>query len=220
MTDPFASQVSKIKPLFDYLNKQRENQKFVKTTEITATFILISFFLFFAVRPTFLTISSLVGEIKSKELMKKELKVKINNVILAQDLFSQAQERYQVIDSSLPDKPGFFDAANQTIKTGQNADIAVSRLNINLLDKNDKLIDPNLNTYTIGLNIDGQFSNAVKAVGDLLNNRRVINIESFGISKQTVSSNQASPSATTTSGGITTSFTASFYYWPENYGKK
>lgn len=149
--------------------------------------------------------------------MKKELRVKINNVITAQDLFSQAQEKYQLINSSLPDRPNFFEAANQTQKTSQDSGIAINKLTINLSENKETVSNPNLNTYSIGLVIDGQFSSVTKIISDLLSNRRLINIDSFIISRQKDS--PASPSAST-NGGIKTSFSASFNYWPETYGKK
>ena len=57
---------SRLTPLFDYIKKRQENRKLRKTFELAATFILISFFLFFAIKPTALTISALIGDIKSK----------------------------------------------------------------------------------------------------------------------------------------------------------
>jgi hypothetical protein len=70
-TNPSINIFSKINPLISYLSKQRENNKFVKSIEISATFILISFFTFFAIKPTLLTISRLVGDIKAKEILVK-----------------------------------------------------------------------------------------------------------------------------------------------------
>ncbi len=218
MTDPFSAQVSKVKPLFAYLKKQRENKKFIKNTEITATFILITFFLYFAVRPTFLTISSLVGDIKSKQLMKQELKKKINNVIKAQDLYSLAQEKYQLINFSLPDRPNYYDAAFQTQSTGQEAGIQINKIAFDLAGSGtSKKLDPNLTNYSLGLTIDGRFNDAVKIVNELLKNRRLVNIESLNIG---LPPENTASSGASTNGGINTRFSALFYYWPEIYGKK
>ena len=96
---------SRLTPLFDYIKKRQENRKLRKTFELAATFILISFFLFFAIKPTALTISALIGDIKSKELLSREMRNKITEVISAQDLFSQVQERYSLVDSCLPALP-------------------------------------------------------------------------------------------------------------------
>jgi Tfp pilus assembly protein PilO len=206
------NQVSQLKPLFAYLKKQQENQRFMRSVEITATFILISFFMFFAIRPTVLTISSLLGDIQSKQLLKTQLKTKINNVVAAQETFSQVQEKYQIIDDSLPDRPQFFEAANQIQKTGNNSGLSINSLDYNFPPNEKQSLDSNVKLYTISLNIDGQFSSAVKLVSDLLKNRRLINISSIGIGVTEVSSNQiATPSAS--QGGVSTNFTANFYYW-------
>ena len=219
MNSLVTDQVSRIKPLFTYLSKQRENQKFTRNTEITATFVLISFFLYFAVRPTFLTISALVGEIKAKQIQKQELKGKINNIIRAQDIFSEIQGRYQIINTSLPDKPQYYNSAYQLTKTGESVGIVINKININTkaVIKEDSGLDPNLLTYTTGIAINGQYSSVVNMIKDLLSNRRLINIDSFVFSNE--SDGQATSSASLGS-NIKTAFTAAFYYWPESYGKK
>jgi Tfp pilus assembly protein PilO len=205
------NQVSRIKPLYSYLKKQRENYRFVRSVEVSATFVLISFFLFFAIRPTVLTISSLLGDIQSKQLLKNQLKTKINNIIQAQDLFSQVQEKYQIINTSLPDRPSFYETAQQIQQTGN-----ASLLNLNSFDYNlqtdDKLpTTSNLKTYQIPLDVNGSFAAATKLISDLLNNRRLINISSIGIGP----SGLINPDSTVVvpAGSISTDFVSSYYYW-------
>lgn len=203
-----TNQVSQVKPLFTYLRKQRENKRFMHSLEITATFILISFFLFFAIRPTALTISSLVGDIKAKQILKTQLKTKINNIVNAQTAFSQIQERYQIINDSLPDQPQFFQAANQIQKTGNNSGQNLSSLEFGF-QNNKENINPNTKQYSVSLNIDGEFSSALKLVSDLLKNRRLINISSIDIG-----SSDPAKSA------VSTNFITNFYYWSPVNEKK
>jgi len=101
------SNISKLTPLFDFLKKQREIEKNRKVFELSITFAIISIFLFFAIRPTFLTISTLVGDIKSKELLTSKMKIKIDQIITAQDNFSQVQEKYSVKNNVNYDKLTF-----------------------------------------------------------------------------------------------------------------
>ena len=82
---------SHLRPLVDYLRRQRNNQSFYHTIELNATVFLIIFFVVFAIRPTVTTISSLVGDINAKEIQQTQLKTKINQIIKAQDLYSQVQ---------------------------------------------------------------------------------------------------------------------------------
>lgn len=205
------NQVSRIKPLYNFLKKQQENYRFIRSVEIAATFILISFFLFFAIRPTVLTISSLWGDIQSKQLLKTRLKTKINNIIQAQDLFSQVQEKYQIIDSSLPSRPNFYETAVQLQQTGNRALLNINDFDYNIQAGEELSINPNVKTYQIPLNIDGSFSSVTKLISDLLNNRRLINISSIDIGPSGLKTSGTLTVAP--SGSISTSFVSSYYYW-------
>lgn len=218
MNTPVIDQFSKARPLFEYLKKQRENEKFMHYLEIAATFVLVTFFLVFAIRPTILTISSLVGDIKSKQLLKAELKTKINDVIRAEDLFSQVQDRYLVINTSLPDKAYYTQTADQIRQSALASGLLVDNFGFSLQSNKDKSIDPNVSYYSVGLNIQGQFNSAIKMVTDLLNNRRLININSISVNNGRSDNANATTSATQNQVG--TNFGMSFYYWPANSNEK
>lgn len=220
MNQPILSHPTPVQPLFNYLKKQQDNQKFIRYIEITATFILITFFLLFAIRPTVLTITSLMGEIESKKLMKKDLKNKINNIVMAQDQFSLVQGKYQIIDSSLPDRPRYYEAVEQIQKTSENSQTSTGeKYTFNLDSVGTTLSDPNLKLYTISLDLDGQFLSSVNQASKLLDNRRLINIDSITFQNSTSNEKQASTSAVTTN-GIKTNFSTTFYYWPSTNEKK
>lgn len=169
-TSKISSQIS---PLFAYLQKQRDNQKVIRLLEIGGTFFLISFFIFFAIKPTFLTISALLGDIKAKELLSKELKTKINDVIMAEDLFSQVQERYYLVESSLPSNPRFFQANSQIVSLSQNHQI--------FLDKVDYLVQDS-DTFSTNISTASSYLSAISLVSDILNNRRLMGLDGFTFS--------------------------------------
>jgi Tfp pilus assembly protein PilO len=211
MSLSLSNQVSRIKPLYNYLKKQQENYRFVRTVEISATFVLISFFMFFAIRPTVLTISSLWGDIQSKQLLKKKLETKIDNIVKAQDLFSQVQERYQIVNNSLPDRPQYSSAASQIQQTGNSSGLSINSFDYDLQSTDKDSTTPNVKSYQVNLNINGSFSSATKLISDLLQNRRLINIGaiSVGLSVPATSGTPISASP----GSISTSFVSSYYYW-------
>jgi Tfp pilus assembly protein PilO len=205
------NQVSRLKPLYEYLKKQQENYRFVRSVEISATFILISFFLIFAIRPTVLTISSLWGDIQSKQILKTQLKTKIDHIVEAQDVFSQVQEKYEIINDSLPDRPQYSQTAQQIVQTGNN-----SGLNINSFDYNVQAVDKNpiapyVKDYQVSLTLNGSFSSAIQMVSNLLQNRRLTNISSISIGLSAPTA--ATPTGTPSSGSINTIFDSSYYYW-------
>lgn len=195
--------ISRIRPMFEYLSKQQENQRFTRSIEIAATFILISFFMIFAIRPTALTISALVGDIKSKEIQSHNMKSKISNIIQAQDLFSQVQERYQIVESSFPDKPRYAHITTQFQQTALNQQFELDRLSFNLSGKEGE------DVFSISVNSPANFRQAVSFVDELLKNRRLIEINNYYL---VTSRNEERGSESSPSGKITLSFTANNFF--------
>ena len=165
---------SRMSPLFAYLQKKRENQKLVKLIEVGSTFFFISFFILFAIKPTFLTISTLLGDIKAKELLVKELKTKINDIIVAQDLFSQVQERYSLVESSLPLNYRLYHANSQIL--GSTSKYQISP------DKIDYVMNKDQNYYNVTISSTSNFASALSMISDILKNRRLIDIDKLSFS--------------------------------------
>lgn len=191
------SSFSKISPLFSYLSKQRENKKFIRSLEIGGTFILISFFTFFAIKPTFLTISKLVGDIKAKEILVKEFKAKINDVIISQDLFSEVQEKYSLVESSLPINPRFHQAASQIVGLTEKNQIYLNKINYSIKESN---------YFSTSISTSSSFLSATSLLSELLQNRRLFQIDqiSFSLEKDTLSKM------------ININVPLKIYYWPKN----
>lgn len=193
---------SKLTPLFDYIKKNQESRKIRQSIELAATFILISFFLFFAIRPTVLTISALIGEIKSKELLSREMKKKISSVILAQDLFSQVQERYSVVESCLPVLPRFSQATNQIEGLLEKQSLEVKKLDFQI--KEDKYFSTSIATAS-------SFISGIDLIASILQNRRLLEIPnlSFSVDKESVGNHQ-----------VNLNLPINIYYWKDQNREK
>lgn len=159
--------VSRFTPLFEYLKKQKEIEKSRRLFEISITFLLISFFLFFAIRPTVLTISALVGEIKSKEILSTKMTAKINQVITAQDNFSAIQEKYFLVEDALPSTQNYADAMIQIDTLSSQNDIILDKLSFVQSDKQ---------YFSTQISTSSTFASGLKLLESLFNNRRLLNI--------------------------------------------
>lgn len=212
---PFQYTSDGAQKLSDFLKKQQENKKFMLRFEIAITFLLISFFLFFTIKPTAQTIFSLIGEIKSKEITNNQMKDKINSLMLAQESYSLAQGRYQIIESSLPSRPNFYQSFNQIKETlnKYGTSFNFGSFDLNDLDEEVKK-DSNINNYDISLDIKNPFIDSVKIVADLLNNRRLINISKITFNNDT--DNQENDGQNP----LVTNFTTTFSYWQKTNEKK
>jgi len=190
---------SQIQPLYRYVRQQAENKKFLKYLEIGATFSLIAIFLFLAIKPTASAISKLLGEIKSKELLISQMKTKINSVVTAQNSYSEAQEKYQIIESSLPDNPRFYQAASNLYGIANQSSINVDNLSfgldtVNDVNKTKTKDNENVDSsfFTLRLNGYGSYLQSIDLIKKIINNRRLVdinNIQLDQISKKEIDQN-------------------------------
>lgn len=211
------SAASRLKPMVEYVKKQRENESFLNTVELNATIFLIIFFAIFAIRPTVVTISSLVGEIKAKEVEKTQLKNKINQIVRAQDLYSQVQARYYLIDQSLPDNPQFYNASVQLSQSAAHSSTILDDLSFLFTQvKNHPNAVEHLKNYSIPVSINGSFSQTSQFLSNLLANRRIFKISGVSYSLPTEktsvgSSDTSQPSA----GEINLTLNTNVLYWED-----
>jgi len=173
------------KALYEYIQKQSDNRQLVKFIEIGATFLLISFFLLFAVRPTVLVISTLVGEIKAKEISSLQMKNKIDKVIQAEDTFSQIQEKYALVEAALPSRPDYSSIAGYFNGSIQQSQLETSPVNFNLKSEDtDKSEQKNITSYGLSSPVKGDFLSAMSFINKLLHGRRVVDIKSVSLSSR------------------------------------
>jgi hypothetical protein len=219
MTGPIPTNTSQL--LSNYLRRQRDNQKFSKSVELVGTFSLIIFFILVAIRPTFLTISSLVGEIKAKEILVKKMKSKINSIIQAQENFSQIQPKYELIEASLPSRYRFFYAASQIQKNAiRSGASGTEELAFGLNTQNPKLAESGsaLTSFSTGLKVKGQLSSVSDFVSKLLDNRRVLSIKSITLG--TKDSTEEKSSEPVDGNNLNLNLETKLYYWRPSYEQK
>ena len=212
--------VSQAKPLLKFLKKQRENKKFNQTIEIAATFLLISVFLFSAIKPALITISGLVGEIRAKQLLSNKMRSKINDIIWAQDAFSAVQEKYFLIESSLPSNPRFSHAVMQLKNITNNSNINLDRINFNLKNKSKQSKSDLDMIFSYGVVINDNtvtFTKIPAFVQNFSQNRRIIKINRIELSHTKSKKSKAqSPERGKDQTNLSVTINTDIYYWLKN----
>lgn len=204
---------SQTKPLIEFLKKNRQNQRFLKSVEIIATLVLIAFFSIFAILPTAKTISALLGDIESKKILVKSMRGKINQVVLAQDNFSQIQGKYFLIESSLPTSQRFYNAANQLQLSANYANLNTDSLSF-ALDTKTPTANLNLLSYSTSLSPVGDFLSLVNLVENIEKNRRVSYINSISLMPYTPPKNRGEDQIAVDPNATNISLNINFFYWP------
>jgi Tfp pilus assembly protein PilO len=172
--------------IYRYVRQQAENKRFFKYLEVGATFLLITIFLTTAIAPTASAISKLVGEIRSKELTTRSMKQKIINVVAAQNYYAQAQEQFQILESSYPSDPEFYQAASNFSSVSRQSGTSVKQLKYNLSQPN---ADSTFFSYDVSLSAIGSYSGFLDVINRLVKSRRLIDVNSIIISQTTDSLN-------------------------------
>lgn len=87
------------------LNIYKQKEDLRMFLEILLSLATISFFATFALRPTLVTIATLVKDIKSKEEIVAKLDTKIQNLTTAEALLQSEISRVPFIENSVPNSP-------------------------------------------------------------------------------------------------------------------
>ena len=89
----------------DIIDAYKQRQDLKMFIEVLLTLAAISLLLVFALRPTMLTIISLVKEIKGKQETIAKMDVKIENLRKAQSLVSSEHDSLVLLDDAIPIEP-------------------------------------------------------------------------------------------------------------------
>jgi len=174
-----------LQPLYQHLRQQTENKKFYKYLEVGATFSLIAIFLFTAVTPTASAISKLVGEIKSKQVLEKKLKNKINSIILAQENYSSMQEnsQYQVLESSFPSRPKYYQSALTFSSSSKLSNTNLNQINFDLSKQKESDSQNQNKLFGVNSSATGEYLSSLEMIKKIADSRRLIDIENISIGR-------------------------------------
>ncbi len=92
---------------------------------IILTLATITFFSFFAIKPTVTTIAGLVKEINNKRVVDQKLQTKINSLRQAQANYSQVSDKLVLIDQVLPQDPDLINLIYQIEVLAQKNNITI-----------------------------------------------------------------------------------------------
>lgn len=201
-----------LQPMYSFIRKQAENEKFLRYLEIGGTFTLIAIFLFFAIMPTMTTISSLLGEIKSKENFIEKANKKITNIIKSQENYSQMQEKYSLIEESFPSQSRFYISASNIATLFKNSSLEIDQLNLNLDNKNTQEENAGqfFKTYQIDISGIGTYSTVMDMLNKISNNRRLLNVSNVQINQIETKNNEFN------SKNIKISLSNDLFFLPDN----
>lgn len=173
-----------------FYNQRQEVKAFL---ESILSLMTIAVFATFALRPTLLTIAKLYKEIQTKEEAVVKLDQKARDLVQAQSIYSQEQNRITLLESAVPEKPYPELFARQVEGLIGKHGIELLGLSIGkatLLGETrvkqestkSKTITEDAGSISFSLSAKGKFLSLSTFLSDLESLRRPIKTDTFSIS--------------------------------------
>lgn len=176
--------------LYKVYQKRADARMFL---EIILSLVTISFFTLFALRPTALTITQLLQEIKAKEEVLAKLDQKIVDIGTAQSLYAQENSRLGLIDNAIPKIASPESFARQIEGLGKIAGVNLTNIVIDdivLFGENAPLVAttedtplaaPGSKVVGFSLNALGEYPELAGFIASLESLRRIVQIDNMTI---------------------------------------
>ncbi|MBU0974856.1 hypothetical protein KKD03_04105 [Patescibacteria group bacterium] len=121
------------------LNHFYKNPVAKVSLELFLTIGLVLFLAVFAIKPTILTMSSLIKEIENKEKLEKQLTQKIAALQTAQTEYLSVESLLPVLDEAIPSTPEIIKSAKIVEKVAADNKVIIRSLSIVELPQNDSV---------------------------------------------------------------------------------
>lgn len=188
------------------LNKS-ENRAY---TSVIFSFLAVSLFGWYAIRPTMQTIFTLKREISDRTFVDKQMEDKISALIEAQATFENVQNDIPVLTDALPRNPDPIGAATQLRGMADETGVAITGMSVPAVDlvsqtaKSAAASGGKIMNVPLTLSVSGTYAQVKQFLKGVMNLRRITQITDMSFSPRTSASPSvtiASPSGTPAASG-------------------
>lgn len=121
---------SQFKRYYQRISPLLKKPKMQASTAAVFSFLAVSLFLWYAVRPTAQTIIFLQREIADKTVLNQQMEAKITALIEAQATYENIKDRLTVLDDALPHNPDAVILARQLKNIARASEASISAIQI------------------------------------------------------------------------------------------
>lgn len=197
----YREQYAKYSRYFSHIKEQYEHKPEIKEgVELLLTFLTISFFIVFAIRPTGNTISELISNINSQKEIRKQLDTKLNNLAQARQNYTQEEKRLFLVDQALPGNPtpelflrqieglaAVHSTALKSFSVGETLLYGKSPKDLPE-DAAKKPFVAGIKETGVSLVVNGNFENLMAFLQSLENSRQIFAVQTFSLGTERASS--------------------------------
>jgi len=182
------------RPLEPILKKPK-NRMYTATV---LSFLTVSLFIWYAIRPTVQTILSLRREIKDNTVINAQMETKIGTLVEALSVYQSVEDKLPFLEQSIPKDPSMVEIMMQVRNLANASGATISGmsmgsspvLNPEIPVSNTK--PPAFSTITtpVTVNLEGPYQSLRQFLDGIARMRRTVTISEFMISPQAVRPNQ------------------------------
>lgn len=169
-------------------------------TAVIFSFLAVSLFSWYAIRPTMQTIFTLKREIADRTIVDKQMEDKISALIEAQANFENIQDKVSALSDALPLNPEPIRALAQLRGLATDSGVTISSFNVPSVDllaapKTTPAVSKVTN-IPIAISVTGPYPNIKNFLISLVSIRRIMQVTSLNFTPRRTLQESATPSAT------------------------
>ncbi len=167
------------------------NRPYTRTyTTVIFSFLAVSLFGWYAIKPTVQTILFLRREIADKTVLNQKMEEKITALIEAQAAYEAIQTQLPLVDQALPPSPEVIDAVTQLRNLAVISGASISAIQVSTVPILGQEATPSAKTaatsqkqtdFAVTTVISGPFSVVRSFLEGVINMRRIVTIETLNL---------------------------------------
>lgn len=181
-----------------------QSKKSASYFTITLSLFSISFFGFFAIRPTIITAVSLFKSVSDLKKINIEYENKISSLVRGQAEYEKMRDKIPFIESALPITSSFHILTSALENFAARSDVSINQLQIDGVPISKQAPSQKMQTYGFSMITIGSYPNIYSYIQHLFNWKRLVTINSLDFSGE----------GSTTSGLLRVTIKGSAYYEP------
>lgn len=148
-------------------------------TELVLSILTVTFFLYFAIKPTLITIAGLLKTIKDQKLVAEKLEDKVNALNLAQKQFLVVEPDLYLVDQALPKNPSLSTLAKELEALARRAQVTIETIQFNQTTLRGEPPAEGQTTVKFSLTAGGNYLDLKGFLQSVSSLRRIILVQSF-----------------------------------------
>lgn len=161
--------------LKDQFKRYQVDFRFRKYVNVTLTFVTITVLLAFAIRPSAITLVTLISQINTYRRLNQDLEVKIQKINIARQNTEEFEKYKELVNKAIPSQPDEGNFIRNLNYAAARSGVIITGISFNINP------DPVLDEVEFKISITGQYTNVSEFIANCHRLLRISIIESVNI---------------------------------------